>query len=409
MANCAESRLAPVKLIDLELNRSVEPLEGLADYVAVRALVRRAGAPVAWVELPVSRGRVEATEVDRVLAGLTFEKSRQQAQAPAQYPLVTVAVCTRDRAHDLAHCLDALELITYPAVELLVVDNAPAGDATKRVVQARKGRVRYTVEPRPGLSLARNRAIAEAQGEILAFTDDDVLVDPGWVAALAEVFTYDPAVMAVTGLVVPSELETDAQVMFERYRSFDRGFDRLRVQAASGPSIAARYGATGAFGGGANMAFRRRLFEAIGLFDPCLGAGTVTRGGEDLDLFFRLLKAGHALVYEPRALVRHGHRRSMAELKTQMRDHGVGFAAYVVRSAAAYPDEWVGFGRLAAWWLAKIAYRALHPRRTPVGPMRVLALAELGGLLRGPGRYWHARTAAQAAERSATRAVMETA
>ena len=63
---------------------------------------------------------------------------------------------------------------------------------------------------------ARNRAILEAKGEIIAYTDDDVVADPGWIKALATVFAEDPDVMAVTGLVVPFELETEAQVLFER-------------------------------------------------------------------------------------------------------------------------------------------------------------------------------------------------
>jgi GT2 family glycosyltransferase len=304
---------------------------------------------------------------------------------------VTVAVCTRDRPDDLARCLDALQALTYPALELLVVDNAPTTTDTARLVRARAG-VRYVVESRPGLDWARNRAIAEATGEILAFTDDDVVVDPAWAGALAAAFRDDPAVGAVTGLVEPLELETEAQRLFERYRSFARGSERLRAVMTPGTGpVAARYGLTGSFGTGANMAFRRRLFDELGGFDPCLGAGTVTRGGDDLDLFFRVLKAGWALVYEPAAVVRHRHRREMAELVGQMRDHGLSFSSYVVRETALYPDERWAFARLWAWWVAKTCYRALRPKSAPAAPMRRLALAELDGLVRGLGRYRRAR------------------
>jgi GT2 family glycosyltransferase len=409
VAKRAESRLAPVRVIDLELDGVPEPLENLGDCVGLRALVRHAGVPVAWVELPVSHGRVEAGEVSRALAALRPETSRPAHADRKSTPLVTVAVCTRDRPDDLRRCLDALERIDYPLLELLVIDNAPATEAAKREVLSRNGRVRYAPEHRPGLSWARNRAIAEAKGEILAFTDDDVLVDPGWVTELVEAFGSDPEIMAVTGLVVPSELDTDAQVLFERYRSFGRGFSRVRVQAAPGATLAARYGLTGSFGAGANMAFRRRLFDEIGPFDPSLGPGALTRGGDDLEMFFRVLKAGHALVYEPRALVRHRHRRSMTELRAQMSDHGIGFAAYAVRSAAAYPHERVAFGRLSAWWLAKVLYRALHPRGAPAGPMRRLALAELAGLFRGPGCYRRARAATRAVDDGACKPAMESA
>ncbi|MEP6688991.1 MAG: glycosyltransferase, partial [Gemmatimonadales bacterium] len=253
------------------------------------------------------------------------------AEGSGAAPSVTVAVCTRDRPEDLARCLDALQALRYPALELLVVDNAPATDDTERLVRARAG-VRYVREPAPGLDWARNRAIAEATGDVIAFTDDDVVVDPDWAGALAAVFRDDPRAGAVTGLVRPLELETEAQRLFERYRSFARGSARLRAMVPPGTeSVAARYGMSGSFGTGANMAFRRRLFDEFGGFDPCLGAGTVTRGGDDLEIFFRVVKTGWALVYEPAAVVHHRHRREMAELMGQIRDHGISFSSYVVR------------------------------------------------------------------------------
>ena len=315
------------------------------------------------------------------------------AETPGSPPSVTVAVCTRDRPEDLARCLDALAALRYPALELLVVDNAPATRDAHGVVAARPG-VRYAVEPRPGLGWARNRALAEATGEILAFTDDDVVVEPGWVEALAAVFQEDAQVGAVTGLVLPLELETQAQRLFEEYRSFGRGRERIRaaMPPGSGP-VAARYGLTGSFGAGANMAFRRRVLDELGGFDPCLGAGTPSRGGEDLEMYFRVLKAGHALVYQPTAVVGHRHRRQMYALFGQIRDHGISFSSYVVRSAIAYPDERWALARLWAWWLAKLGYRVLNPRHAPAGMMRRLALAELIGLLRGLGRYRRARAA----------------
>jgi O-antigen biosynthesis protein len=302
-------------------------------------------------------------------------------------PSVTVAVCTRDRPEDLARCLDALAQLRYPALELLVVDNAPATGDAQAVVAARPG-IRYVLEPKPGLGWARNRALAEATGEILAFTDDDVVVDAGWIDALVTAFEDDPAVGAATGLILPLELDTPAQRLFEDYRSFGRGDRRLRAQVPPGSeSVAARYGLTGSFGAGASMAFRRGLLDELGRFDPCLGPGTLCRGGDDLEMFFRVLKAGYALVYQPSALVRHRHRRSMEALFDQIRDHGISFSSYVARSAAAYPDERWALARLWVWWLAKLGYRVLIPRGVPRGTMRRLALAELEGLLRGIGRY----------------------
>ena len=386
------SPLAPVALAEIEVKRPIEPLEGLGNAVAVEALVRRDREPVGWIRLPVVHGQCPAAEIESALDRLTLPPRRPPS--PAQRLSMTVVVCTRDRAEELATCLDSLERVDYEGFEILVVDNAPSSEATRSLVERRAGRVRYVREPRPGLDWARNRAIAEAAGDIIAFTDDDVAVDPGWVRALVAAFGSDESIAAVTGLVLPAELQTDAQVLFERYRSFGRGFVPRRIAPGSQSPLAYRYGAAGDYGTGANMAFRRSLFGRIGDFDTALGAGTPTRGGDDLDMFFRVLKEGYALVYEPRAIVRHRHRRSMEALRTQIADHGISFSSYIVRSMLAYPEERLAFARLALWWWSKTAFRVLWPRTPRAGALRRLGLAELGGCILGLARYPLARRTA---------------
>jgi GT2 family glycosyltransferase len=134
----------------------------------------------------------------------------------------------------------------------------------------------------------------------------------------------------------PDELDAGPQVLFERYGGFGRGFRRVYANADRG--AASLHGGTGKFGTGANMAFRREVFDRIGLFDPALDVGTESNGGGDLEMFFRIIKEGHLLVYEPAAVVRHRHRRTYAELKVQLRNNGIGFYAYLARAARAYPD-----------------------------------------------------------------------
>ncbi len=386
-----------MRLLELEADREPPELGGLAGFVAVEALVRRRGAPVGWVRLPVVDGTCSVQAIGAALARFRDDPAAAAvAPAPhAPWPSVTVAVCTRDRSEDLSRCLDSLAGLEHQAHEVLVVDNAPATDDTRILVERRGGTVRYVREPRPGLDWARNRAIAEATGDIVAFTDDDVVVDPCWVHAIAAVFRADPSVAAVTGLVLPAELDTDAQVLFERYRGFGRGFQRRRVAPRRDEwPLAARYGLAGDYGTGANMAFRREVFERIGPFDPALDVGTPARGGGDLEMFFRLLKEGHALVYEPAAIVRHRHRRSWAELRRQIADHGISFSAYLVRSGLAYPEERLALVRLAGWWYAKTAFRVLLPKAAPASALRSLGLAELRGCITGLGRYRASQRAA---------------
>lgn len=309
--------------------------------------------------------------------------------AGAPRTVVTVAVCTRNRAAQLPRCLDAIAALDYPSelLDVVIVDNAPTDDSTRQIV-ARYPLMRYVCEPAAGLDRARSRAVLEARGDIVAYTDDDVSVDPKWVEAIARAFEEEPHAMAVTGLVVPDELDTAAQGLFERYGGFGRGFRRAVYRVEDGLDAVRRYGGTGRFGTGANMAFRRSFFERHGVFDPALDVGTPANGGGDLEMFLRVLKHGHALVYEPAAIVRHRHRRSYEELRTQITNNGIGFYAYLVRTARAYPeDRWAVF-RLGAWWLWWWNIRRLILGLLGRGTVPLdLVVAELKGSFAGLSRY----------------------
>lgn len=411
----------PIKVIDIELSRGIAPLEGFDEYDSLLGLVRLHGVPVGYVRAEFERGRLSASALSKAIClqnhraiirhlladGLSVPRTDKlcledllNTSHPTfsrRQPLVTVAVCSRDRAADLARCLDSISRLDYPALDLLVVDNAPSSDQTERLVRDSYPWVRYAQEVRPGLNWARNRAIAEARGEIIAYTDDDVIVDAGWVKALVNVFTESPDVTAVTGLVVPYELETEAQVLFEQYGGFGRGFQRkwYRVGKAIGERAAVEHAGAGMFGTGANMAYRRDVFERIGYFDPALDVGTATNGGGDLEMFFRVLKEGYTLVYEPEAVVRHRHRRSYDQLRTQMTNNGIGLYSYFVRSGLAYSDERFALIRFGLMWLWRWSIcRLLGSFAGSSDFPRDLILAELRGSLIGLGRYRTARRAA---------------
>ncbi|CAN5871189.1 hypothetical protein BH24ACI5_BH24ACI5_17790 [soil metagenome] len=314
---------------------------------------------------------------------------------PASLPAMTAAVCTRNGAERLDACLAALAALDYPPgkLDLLVVDNAPADDRARQVVE-RYPAIRYVAEPLPGLNWARNRAVLEARGDVVAFTDDDVSVEAGWAEALGRLFASEPDADAVTGLVVADEIDVEPQRLFEQYGGFGRGLNRqyFRVDTAVGERAARRHAGAGHFGTGANMAFRRRLFDRIGLFDPALDVGTPTNGGGDLEMFFRVLKEGGTLVYEPAAIVRHRHRRTYEALRTQLANNGIGFYAFLARTARTYPDERAGIVRTGVWWLwwwnlRRLARSFVRPGAFP----RDLVLAELRGSFLGPRRYARSR------------------
>jgi hypothetical protein len=170
----------------------------------------------------------------------------------------------------------------------------------------------------------------------VAFTDDDVEVDPGWLTALAAPFA-DPGTACVTGVILPAELETGAQLLVEQAGGFCRGFVP-RTYRLGGPGEGPLFPfAAGRFGSGANMAFRTRWLVAGGGFDPATGAGTPARGGDDLVAFLKVITSGAALAYQPAAIVRHWHRRGYDGLRRQAFGYGVGFGAYVAASVRARP------------------------------------------------------------------------
>ena len=401
-----------MKLISAELSRplpAVPPCSIGEQWV----LVRLHGEPLGFVTPPAagaSRAQLSALILDRLsfpivrhlaadgmaATGTLTDLARIPRECPHEpRPAlrVTVAVCTRNRAPHLRACLDAMQTIEYPRdlLECLVVDNAPEDNATREVVSQYPG-VRYACEPRPGLDRARNRAIVESTGAIIAFTDDDARVDPLWVRALAAAFEEEPHAMCVTGLVVPDELDTPAQLLFERYGGFSRGVNRFVFLADRQEPVGNRYAGAGRFGTGANMAFRRACFEAHGSFDPALDVGTPTNGGGDLEMFFRVLKEGHALVYEPSAIVRHVHRREYRELRSQIENNGIGFYSYIVRSARAYPTERAALARFgASWWWTWNARRLLRSFSGGEAIPRDLIFAECVGSFKGLWRYGASR------------------
>ncbi len=407
------------KVVDVELGAPPQPLGAMEGYRGLKVLVRLHGAPLGYMEVPLPEAGLTADDLRRIalrrfswqvmrhhlsdlveapfpsggISGEELPEVPHPASVPEEaLPLITVAVCTRDRTEDLKLCLDALVRLDYPNLEVIVVDNAPSDDATKRLVKGSYPQVRYVGEPKPGLDWARNRAIAEARGEIVAYTDDDVVVERGWARALATAFE-DPEVMAVTGLVVPYELETEAQILFERYGGFGRGFERRywRIDLEGGERLMHYLGA-GRYGTGANMAYRRAVFASVGPFDPALGAGTITNGGDDLDMFFRVLKGGHLLLYEPTAVVRHRHRRDYARLRKQIADNAIAVSSTLTRTALVHPEVRADAARFWLWWLRRGQLRRLlgsfiRPPRFP----RDLIWAELGGFVVGLGRYPKAR------------------
>lgn len=228
---------------------------------------------------------------------------------------LSVVICTRNRPQAIDDCVKALVESNDKDFELIVIDNAPDNDSTEQVIRKYPS-VKYVKEPRKGLDVARNTGARYASNDIIAFTDDDVMVEPNWTALLKSTF-QDPKTMAVTGLVVPLSLKTKAQYIFEKDWGFNKGylpqvFDQEYFEANLNIGVPVWN-----IGAGANMAFRREIFEHVGWFDERLDVGASGCSG-DSEYWYRILAGGFQCNYFPQLFVYHQHRESMAMLKSQV-------------------------------------------------------------------------------------------
>jgi len=351
-----------------------EPVGALTEYGDPRAVLDGlAERAVAQLEQPLLEHAIrDVLATQHGTAALTERETPwHPIPAPTDTTRVTVAVCTRDRPQELRRCLSALRNLVAPPAEVLVVDNGSADGGARQVVEEFP-LVRYVPEPRRGLSWARNRALLEARTPVVAFTDDDVQAHPRWVEAMLQTFEDEPSAVAVTGLVVPAELATPAQVLSEVQGGLGRGYRRRWFSSAVelGESAPQRWAASGPGGVGANMSVLREPILALGGFDTGLGAGSPAMGAEDLDLFFRIVASGRVLVYNPAAVVRHRHRESMERLAEQRRSDATGICSFMLRAIREYdgPNR-RAIMMLGLRYLARRArqhYRSLrHPRYAP--------------------------------------------
>lgn len=289
---------------------------------------------------------------------------------------VAVVVCTRDRPHHLEPCLRALRELDPPPGEIIVVDNA-SRDTSTRDIALHHG-LGYVREDTPGLNHARNAGWSATARRVVAYVDDDARADRNFVGAIARGFAA-PEIAVVTGLVRPAELASQAQIVFEQLEGgMGKGYERRIFHAVSAPVGLRAYEC----GVGTNMAIRRVVLAALGGFDARIGVGTPTRGGCDFDLFARALESGHTIVYEPHAVVRHVHRRTMGGLLAQMRDYGLSFPSLLrLYAREGRADPRAVAKELRSWHWRRHVRRPLVALRHRNWMMLALSLAELRGSL----------------------------
>jgi len=295
--------IAPALALDLELTSAhdaIDEILAVEQYNSVWCLSRIDGIPQdisfwnitgdAKISIQALRNQLR---VERAMGESTVQVLKPSTQKSISTDL-TIAICTRDRPAGLRATLASLQHQTDSNFRVLVVENGsnPRGSAAV-VEEVGLPRCEYVIEPRPGLSRARNRGLGAVSTELVAWIDDDEITDADWVCRLKQGFAHEANPAAVCGVMLPAELEFEAQVRFEQYGGFNKGRGMAsEVLRKGSPSVVSPLYPLPPFGPGGNMAFQTESLRSVGGFDPCLGAGTRTHGCEETRALSLLLLAG---------------------------------------------------------------------------------------------------------------------
>jgi GT2 family glycosyltransferase len=377
------------------------PLAGAESYHHARLLIRDGRTLLGFVTVPVTQGSVSRAAVRDAVA--TLPERTPESEPPT--PPISVVMCSRDRAALLAEAVESVLATDYPTFEVIVVDNAGTTDEARDFAANHPDdRVRYVSEPRPGVSRGRNRGLRAAAYDIVAFVDDDVIVDRHWLTGLAAGFARADDVALVCALVASGEVRTRPQAWFDNRVTWDDARTPRQYRLSDPPGDVPLFPfQVGAYGTGACFAVKRQVYSTVGALDVAMGPGTPTMGGEDIDLFVRIVCAGWAVAVEPAAVVWHRHRAEISALKLQARGYGVGLGAWITKTALnprllrlALPLLPAAMGRIRTLATGGSSDPEEVDRTygLPAGYTRSLGHLEVRSALAGPARYARAVVAA---------------
>lgn len=232
---------------------------------------------------------------------------------------ISIIICTCNRCHNLLPLLISLENLLIPKEcewEVVIIDNN-SNDRTKDIINDFKQRgtipLNYFFEGKQGKSHALNLGINKATGVILAFTDDDCILDSLWLTNILKEFRSDALLFGVGGRVeLYNKNDKPVTIRTMKKKTTFSSVDQLFTIIA-----------------GCNMAFKKNVFDLAGGFDTCLGPGTKTLSAEDADILYRLFKKGLKIIYSPDILIYHNHGRKLeSEVQALNKSYVIGRGAF---------------------------------------------------------------------------------
>ncbi len=234
-------------------------------------------------------------------------------ESPVSAQHVSVVIPTRGRAESAERAISSVLAVDYPSFDVLVVDQSDddrTGAIVRDLMRAHSS-LRYVHAEPPGLSRAYNAGVRMTSGNVIAFTDDDCVVPPGWLISITRAFEMEPdAAMLYGQVLLPAALgrirDTVPQLWIPSARRLSRrdGFE--------------------IFGMGANFAIRRSLFERIGGFDEVLGGGGPLSSSQDFDFLYRAYLAEAVALLRPEVTVDHYGARNDRQWSATLRAYGIG-------------------------------------------------------------------------------------
>lgn len=218
--------------------------------------------------------------------------------------MISIIIATKNRAQELKTCIQSIERCTYAPHEIIIVDQSASSKVAKLVLTKHNKHIHYLHSAKIGKSNALNEGISYAKGDIVAFTDDDCIVDALWIQTIQRLFS-NKKVMGVFGKTLPYAPIRHTQHICPSTFNYNKS-RWIRNPAYHATNI----------GFGNNMAFRKSIFRVIGNFNILLGPGSAGQGAEDAEFSLRVLIHKVNILYSPSMLIYHNKWLTKNEMHT---------------------------------------------------------------------------------------------